>query len=295
MHFTYKESAEVGPKSLCQGDVLKRTPELECLLRDVHHYYLKDENRYFLVLSQSCDLIRRNGDNCKTKYITICAVRSLRAALDREIQNSFINPLEERFRFASEAIETKLFQFCERLLNNNEPNYFYLHSQPDFELSENSCAFLQLSIAVRANLHYDTILNARILSLEDTFQHKLGFLVGNLYSRIGTPDWVPDAGITADEFTQRVQDIIDGCVIRFLPRDAHNRVLNQLKKLLPEEQTEASYNAAVDQAIKIKNYKRDMFLTAFDEILGETSMTPNQIKQSRVRMENHPAFIKAFN
>ena len=73
IHFTYKEYPDMN--SLCQGDVLEKTDELTTILEKVHPYFLKPEYKYFMVLSQSCDLVRRNGKPCKTPYITLAAVR----------------------------------------------------------------------------------------------------------------------------------------------------------------------------------------------------------------------------
>jgi hypothetical protein len=78
--------------------------------------------------------------------------------------------------------------FLNRLLNNNEKEYFYLHEEPQIGLYS-SCAFLRLSIAIRADEHYAMCRDARIASLSPEFQSKLGWLVGNIFSRVGTTDW----------------------------------------------------------------------------------------------------------
>jgi hypothetical protein len=54
------------------------------------------------------------------------------------------------------------------------------------------CAILNLSIAIKTPEHYDKCLEAKILELESSFQAKLGWLVGQLYSRVGTQDWPTD-------------------------------------------------------------------------------------------------------
>ena len=82
-----------------------------------------------------------------------------------------------------------LKNFLERLFNNNESGYFYLHNEPTMGFSESCCAMLALSIPLRADLHYKDCLDARVLSLEGTFRDKLGWLVGQMYSRVGTQDW----------------------------------------------------------------------------------------------------------
>ena len=59
--FIYIQSSDADMKSLCQGDVLNITEELAEVLRNIHPYFLNEQYKYFMVLSQSCDLIRRNG------------------------------------------------------------------------------------------------------------------------------------------------------------------------------------------------------------------------------------------
>ena len=72
IHFTYKQEADFA--SLCQGDVLAVTEELKSILEEVHPYFLNEQYKYFMVLSQSCDLVRRKGKACKTPYITLAAI-----------------------------------------------------------------------------------------------------------------------------------------------------------------------------------------------------------------------------
>lgn len=83
IHFTYKEYMEKN--SLCQGDILEKTDDLTAILKEVHPYFLNDGYKYFMVLSQSCDLVRRNGKTCKTPYITLAAVREYSDFLERTL------------------------------------------------------------------------------------------------------------------------------------------------------------------------------------------------------------------
>lgn len=72
VHFTYKSKPDMS--SLCQGDILKLTDDLKKVLGDVHPYFQNEQYKYFMVLTQSCDLVRRKGQPCKTPYITLAAV-----------------------------------------------------------------------------------------------------------------------------------------------------------------------------------------------------------------------------
>src|SRR6266853_207820 len=207
MHFTYEKEADTDKQGLRQGDVLKRTDAVNQLLQTVHPYYLQQPDYRFLqVLTQSCDLERRNGQ-CVTRYITLAAVRPLSLVLQREIDEKR-DELEREARVADAGYRQNVQHFVERLLNNNDARYFYLHEQPEMGLAESHCTFLHLSIAVRASEHYDTCLAAKMLQLRSDFQAKLGWLVGNLYSRVGTDDWVPTEETTA-EFKEHVARLVN--------------------------------------------------------------------------------------
>ena len=162
MHFTYKDPVDTA--SLHQGDVLRRTETLNDVLKQVHpHYHGKADYKYFIVLTQTCDLIRRDNGRCNARYITIAAVRPVRLATARYVQGQQRNELEHKLRFCKEPGRDRLRMFIERLLNNNESLYFYLHREPSKGVSEDQCAFLHLSIALKADLHYEMLLNAKCL------------------------------------------------------------------------------------------------------------------------------------
>ncbi len=182
-HFIYDT---LDPNQLHQGDVLKRTDELVDLLKRIHRHYAEhDSYRYFLVLTQSCDLVRRDN----TAYITIAAVRPVEDVLSREARQ-YQEWWEEPKRIIDADAYNKLRLFGESLLNNNVSNYFYLHQVPEKDgiVTEPACAFLALSITLRIE-HYDLCLAAKVAQIKEGFRAKLGWLVGDIYSRIGTTEW----------------------------------------------------------------------------------------------------------
>jgi hypothetical protein len=189
MHFTY-EREKYCQNELMQGDVLKRTPALDALLKEVHpHFYQHPKNTFFIVLTQSCDLVPRPPLNaCKAPYITIAPVRTLDLVIERYIAQQSAIEVKAELPVLSAKARNKASDFLQRLLNNNEPGYFYLDSA-DTELGADCAAFLNLSIAIKSDFHFGTCIDAKFLQLTDTFQAKLGWLVGQMFSRVGTPDW----------------------------------------------------------------------------------------------------------
>jgi len=206
MHFTYASPA--NNSSLTQGDVLRRTPAIDSLLQEVHpHFHGQARNKYFMVLTQSCDLVRRQaGAGCKAPYITIAVVRSLSSVVQRQIADLKRAEVPASLPVIGQKSKNKLSEFLTRLFNNNEPGLFFLESE-DTDLDTDCVALLNLSIAIKSELHYDTCLKAKVLQLQDNFQSKLGWLVGQLYSRVGTDDWPPES------VRPKVKKIVDDAAI----------------------------------------------------------------------------------
>ena len=293
MHFTYKNEPEFDRTSLYQGDIIRRTSAIDAILRDVHPHYLKQDYKYFIVLTQSCDLVVRPEGECSARYISLAAVRPLMLVLERKLFEYLPDPLERQFRFSHEGIKAKMLQFYERLLNNNEPEYFYLRQQLDQGLSEDCCAFLKLSIAAKTEFHYQTILAAKILELADPFKYKLGFLVGNMYSRIDTEDWVPDTK-TKDEFELMLRQVIEEGFAVWLKKDTHQKALRRLRAMEPNERTPEKFKDILVELSKIKNQKKDALLASITDELRGLQIPDATVQTFRRRLEGQAAFQNLF-
>jgi hypothetical protein len=259
MHITYDPN--LSETELMQGDVLQRTPALDELLKTVHpHFYQHPKNRYFLVLTQSCDLVIRQGGRCKAPYISLAPVRSLDLVLDRQLAQSSLAEVKADLHVVTARNKQKLFDFLQRLYNNNEPSYFYLDSG-DTPLEADCVAFLNLSIAIKAELHFPTCLEAKILQLNDTFQAKLGWLVGQMYSRVGTRDWEPKALIAKVGHTLK-----DAAI---WVEDAHTRPLAEAFEQLQLVAGQDARMTAADVAgvISKSPTKKQLVMKAADRVI----------------------------
>lgn len=187
MHFTYESSSL---DALMQGDVLARTPDVDEVLMQVHpHFHAHPKNTHFIVLTQSCDLaVRTAGGRCKAPYITIAPVRTLDLVIERFLGQEGAAPINAELPVLGQRAKSKASEFLQRLFNNNVPGYFYLAAE-GAALPHDSVAFLDLSIAIKADLHFGKCLSAKLLQLSAEFQAKLGWLVGHVFSRVGTQDW----------------------------------------------------------------------------------------------------------
>ncbi len=287
-HFTYTTP---DLEQLGQGDVVCRTTALEEILREVHpHYFEKKDYRYFLVLTQSCDLVRRAGGRCTSPYISIAAVRPLGLAIEREVSRLQYDELEEDLGICDSNRKAKLYQFLERVLNNNEDRYFFLYREPLRGLEDDHCAFLQLSIPLKSDLHYQTLLNAKILQLDESFQHKLGYLVGNSYSRVGTDDWTPNHA-TVDAFKKATRKPIDDLEsVTWLEGPVHREVLKRLKILPAGEQTIEKLEEVIREIGKTKDAKRAAILDKISTMLVDLAVEPETAQKLRARLESDAVF-----
>lgn len=185
-HYVYETP---DPNILCQGDVLSRKPELVACIRDYFQYYA-EHTAYtnFMVLTQTCDLVcRKASDRPNSPYITLAAIRPLSDIIDLEIKKKLPTWQIESNLLRRSQHESLVLFLC-RLLDNNEPGFFYLHPEPATGIQEPCCCFLQLSISLR-EVHYEKMKAAKIAQLKEPFQAKLGWLLGNMYSRVGTTEW----------------------------------------------------------------------------------------------------------
>ena len=186
MHWTYQE-CPAKDQDLEQGDLLDRSDDLLALFRDVHPHFCDSKYRGFLVSTQSCDLVKRGG-NCHATHITLSVIRSM--------EDLICDVMKSRFGCLAPGVyydykKRYVEGLIDRIINQNEYGLglFYLHASMDAGIPVHSVALLRVSISVRAEEHYSTLLSARIGRLEQSFQSRLGWLAGNLYSRVAVRDW----------------------------------------------------------------------------------------------------------
>lgn len=285
MHFTYNE-----PKfdQLRQGDVLRKTPELLALIKEIHPHYAGEDYLYFQVLTQTCDLVRRNGDPCKSRYIALAAVRSFDLVVERAIEE-----FDDQINFNGSLLCSKrhkraLAGALSKLFNNNDTNHFFLKAVPECGLLIDCCTHLHLSISIRAYQHYDVCLAAKTIELQENFRAKLGWLVGNLYSRVGTEDYVPGAipdekayeAFIEDRMNQHVGWISETDFSEFKKKAAQGKSLEDVLELV--------------KARKLKA-KEDRLNQLVQAIAKGLAINAAQIETLRNVLNLHPLISRALD
>lgn len=275
-------------EELEQGDLLKLTDGLRELLKTYHPFYESHpENKFYAVLTQSCDLVPRDGV-IGARYVSIAPVRPLRVVMQYEFASEFTRP-DKGAPFGTTSLKAEIEKFLERILNNNEPGYFHYFAEPSIGLTEPMCAMLALPISFKAE-HYDIFMLSRVGSVQSVFQAKLGWLLGQLYSRVGTPELHPN------ETKSLVGSLMETLGVWFPNED-----LKYLKKLIAEFK-EANPNQPVDEAVsadlirKIPKRKAQLVDLILD-IGARTGLygTPSpQRRKFRIALEQDPEFARFF-
>lgn len=194
-HWTYEDFSQTD--DLFQGDIVEREGILPVLSK-VHSHFCNDKYLGFIIISQTCDLVLRGG-NCKTNYISLAVIRGMGSVLPKILDDLYRPILKELYPSNRDIApglypeEHKLnsMDLLKKIINQNEQSLgmVYLHQDGDVGISEPSVALLRVSIALRSSEHYKAIQKARTGRLAVSFRNKLGWLAGNLFSRVDTSDW----------------------------------------------------------------------------------------------------------
>jgi hypothetical protein len=255
MDFLFASEERCDYTTLQQGDLLIKNESLSAVIRQAHPYYADAEDyTHFLVLTQSCDLVRRNGKSKpKSPYITLCAVRPFSILLERQLPKFSIRSIDG-IQICDKASEASAQQFLERMLHNTFDGIFFMRKESHSSITEDLCAFLALSVALRAE-HYDSCVAAKVAQLDDIFAAKIGWSVGNMYSRVGTPD-IEEHMSEADDYKSRFYEEALNSKAIWLSNIQYKQFAAELKKWQKANRgKEADFNQLLEIA---RNAGNDM-------------------------------------
>lgn len=189
---------------LGQGDLLIRNESLRQALNQAHGYYARvDDYSHFMVLTQSCDLVRRNGKPPKSRYITLAAARPMRLVIDRFLESLTIKNDNLPIKICDKSRELLARQLIERIIHNTQEGLFFVPKEASDTIPEDLCVFLTLSVALRAE-HFDACRLAKVAQMKDIFAAKVGWLTGTQYSQVATPDLEEEMPDQADAYKKEL-------------------------------------------------------------------------------------------
>ena len=119
-------------------------------------------------------------------------------------------------------------------------------------------------------------------------QHKLGYLVGKLYSRVGTEDWVPGSA-TKSEFDALVNNLLEQATL-WLPKENHAKILKELAAIPLENLSASDLEEAANGAKQKRAARLTEATDAVGEVLNDLGINVGMIEKAKNRLRNQATF-----
>lgn len=207
---------------LQQGDLVFPENEIKSLINQ-NGAIIESDIIAFIVITQSCDLVSRDN-SVKTDYINFAIVKDFEIIL-QHILNNLNKKIIDNVYFEKE--KSKNTELVQRIINQNEKDLGLFYLYPDLDktqIADHSVALLRNNFSINSK-HYEVIKKHRFGRIQPEFQHKLGWIVGYLYSRVGTHDWSEDA-VLKNEMTQIIQSLLNNDKYKWIEQEKFKNASN---------------------------------------------------------------------
>jgi hypothetical protein len=196
MHPMYR--APTAGANLCQGDIIssEHLTRIGALAGHMDYIASRKDFKAFCILTQTCDLV---PGQC-ADFITLAVVRIMTNVFSKEA-------------VASQRGKDRVANILRGVLEHrqNSRDYFYLYPELSAGLEEDSVVDLRVMFALH-NKHYSQISEARRMSMHELYAANLGWMTGNIFSRIAMPVWSQlQLGEQKDD---RIKALLEGIATR---------------------------------------------------------------------------------
>jgi hypothetical protein len=186
VHPVYREIANEN-SDLCQGDIIDAKRLRPALLGHQDYMAERPDFYVFCVMTQTCDLVRKQEP---AEYITLAVVRLVKHIFEKTGSR---NRTESRLR--------PIVGY-----QQNKRHYFYLPTEPKAGINEPSVVDLRVTFALNSELHYDEIVAARRIGMNEIFAANLGWMTSYVFSRIAMPEW--DAKVMGESEDSHIERLL---------------------------------------------------------------------------------------
>lgn len=155
-----------------------------------------DKVDYGIILSQSCDLVRRGKKHLlKTPYITIALLEPIEKFIEQKFSKTIESLVEEHsvqhgnYRIINkEKLLNKISEKCSKLFDNRETFYFFISIELKKEQTKMFYVNLVKTFPFKV-MHYETFAKSAQYELNTSFANKLGDMLSYIYGRIGVENY----------------------------------------------------------------------------------------------------------
>ncbi len=188
-HWTY-EPIDENEFFLRQGDIIM-LPDKDSTEKffGEKHIFAQPIYSAFIVTTQDCDLVIRPEGHWDADYINLAGIVPISSVLSDLLDFSGNKILPYVYTKKTKEHAKSLLK---RIFNQNawKIGLFYIHPDDAIKIGEPSVALLRVTSTLHLTKNtYEKLQKFRVGRLSGIFRAKLGWTVGNLYSRVGTPDW----------------------------------------------------------------------------------------------------------
>jgi len=262
IHRMYKDPTSLPSRELNwlrQGDIIERDRLIDSGALSGHQEYIKQNPEFFCgfcVLTQTCDLVR------ETEQDVVGKKRKPRTPVEF-IALAMIRRLTDVFDETDVTGDTR--NLLKTIVNHNynKRAYFFLHQDPEAGIGEDWIVDLRTCFSLVSDYHYDQILIARLVCLDDVYANKLGWMAGHIFSRVATKEWQDF------EMKQTESEYISSVLERISKVKPHSIHTERRKIVSIIKRTSLFNELEIDQLNEVLRFARENFgLNVPDKLLA---------------------------
>lgn len=255
-------ASKLQTEALSQGDIIFLNDQLKTVF--LEHFKVEFDPEFLMVLSQSCDLVKRGNRAPKINHIILSLVRPFRNYIKHVVKDLSPVKIGNDVTLIKDNDFDSLRQKVFDLINNaNAKTNLFLPEQEPFE--EHMVAVFNTVYPLRFREQYDLLLENRVLSLNNDYKAKVGDIFSTLFDRVvvteltDSKDWdkkklfsfideifeeygliktdrnvIKNFSITGKVTRERVRSEIEKLSIEEKEKESECQLRNTLDKLKPD-------------------------------------------------------------
>jgi hypothetical protein len=173
-----------------QGDIVEKRTLAPAMIGHQDYMEQRPDFEAFCVLTQTCDLTSKKL--IQTEFITLAVVRKITNIFDQS--QARLNRTSERLK--------------EIIQHRANTRFFYLYPEPAAGINDDSVVDMRVTFALHRH-HYNQIVCARKMSMNPLYTAHLGWMIGNVFSRIAMPEWGGKELPKLEDKIKSLQDAIE--------------------------------------------------------------------------------------
>lgn len=293
----YENPKNIKRELLYQGDIIHLKDDLKTNF--LSNFNLGFDPEYLMIVSQTCDLVRRSNRPPKIRHVNVALVRPFKNFLKYAVQELNVTEIENTKVINDSSLnvlKTKLFD----LINNcNSKSHFFLPRKSPFK--EHMIVVFNTTYPLRFEEQYELLLKNRVLSLKNEYKAKIGDVYATLFDRITVNELIDKKDWSKDKLKILIDNLLDSNHITNantpllnayqktpISKPTFKKLKREFTKIRESEEIKKSKN---DAKQVIKSIKEDL-INFVIECIGNQAL--NGMNDENLKKEITKLFISKF-